>query len=89
MQRRGKKTNSAPIGRPAKRAIEACKRNVRSTFLKNLMKSPWLFPSNSKTGHLTRQRVGPAAQILANKAGFEPAKVSPHILRHAFASHSC
>ena len=86
VQGKGNKERMVPIGRPAKRAVEAY-RNVRSTFLKNLIKSPWLFPSNSKTGHLTRQRLGQQLKILANKAGFEPAKVSPHILRHAFASH--
>ena len=47
----------------------------------------WLFPSNSKEGHLTRQRFGQELKELAAKAGLNPKKVSPHVLRHAFASH--
>lgn len=49
--------------------------------------SKWLFPSNSKEGHLTRQRFGQELKQLAERAGLNPAKISPHVLRHAFASH--
>ena len=38
-------------------------------------------------GHLTRRRVGQLLKELAVKAGLEPARLSPHVLRHAFASH--
>jgi len=48
--------------------------------------SPWLFPS-SGAQHLTRQRFGQELKALALAAGIEPARVSPHVLRHAFASH--
>ena len=74
MQGRNKE-RMVPIGRPAKRAVEAY-RNVRSTFLKNLMKSPWLFPSNSKTGHLTRRRLGQQLRIFVNKAGLNQQKLA-------------
>lgn len=47
----------------------------------------WLFPSNSKEGHLTRQRFGQELKELAIKAGLRAEKISPHVLRHAFASH--
>ncbi len=47
----------------------------------------WLFPSRGATGHLTRQRVAQLLKELAVAAGIDPAKVSPHVLRHAFASH--
>ncbi len=47
----------------------------------------WLFPSNSKEGHLTRQRFGQELKELASKAGLRAEKISPHVLRHAFASH--
>jgi len=47
----------------------------------------WLFPSRGASGHLTRQRVAQLLKELAVAAGIDPAKVSPHVLRHAFASH--
>jgi integrase/recombinase XerD len=47
----------------------------------------WLFPSKSAQGHLTRQRFGQDLKVLAEDAGLDPARVSPHVLRHAFASH--
>lgn len=47
----------------------------------------FLFPSNSQEGHLTRQRFAQELKALSERAGLDPAKVSPHVLRHAFASH--
>ncbi len=47
----------------------------------------YLFPSRSAEGHLTRQRLGQDLKTLALDAGFDPERVSPHVLRHAFASH--
>ena len=49
--------------------------------------SPWLFPSWGQQGHLTRQRLAQELKLLAHQAGIEPTRVSPHVLRHAFASH--
>jgi integrase/recombinase XerD len=49
--------------------------------------SRWLFPSSGDTGHLTRQRLGQELKDLALAAGLPPTRVSPHVLRHAFASH--
>ncbi|NMM44898.1 site-specific tyrosine recombinase XerD [Rhodospirillaceae bacterium KN72] len=49
--------------------------------------SPFLFPSRSEEGHLTRQRFGQQLKALALESGLDPAKVSPHVLRHAFAAH--
>jgi len=49
--------------------------------------APWLFPSRSKSGHLTRQRFAQLVDVLAASAGIAPSRVSPHTLRHAFASH--
>lgn len=47
----------------------------------------WLFPSKSVEGHLTRQRLAQDLKELAIEAGIDPERVSPHVLRHAFASH--
>ena len=46
-----------------------------------------LFPSSSKQGHLTRVRLFQLLRALAARAGIDPEKVSPHVLRHAFATH--
>ena len=47
----------------------------------------WLFASRGAQGHLTRQRLAQELKELALAAGIEPERVSPHVLRHAFASH--
>ncbi len=48
---------------------------------------PWLFPSDAESGHLTRQAFARDLKALAAAAGLRPNAVSPHVLRHAFASH--
>jgi len=52
-----------------------------------MARTRWLFPSKSAEGHLTRQRLGQELKELAIAAGIDPRRVSPHVLRHAFASH--
>ena len=49
--------------------------------------SQWLFPALSESGHLTRQAFARDLKDVALRAGIEPKRVSPHVLRHAFASH--
>lgn len=49
--------------------------------------SPFLFPASSDTGHLSRQVFARDLKGLASRAGIASAKISPHVLRHAFASH--
>jgi integrase/recombinase XerD len=49
--------------------------------------SKWLFPSFGESGHLTRQHLARELKALAGAAGLRAAQVSPHVLRHAFASH--
>lgn len=49
--------------------------------------SPWLFTSKSAEGHVTRQGFALDLKTCAERAGLDPERVSPHVLRHAFASH--
>jgi integrase/recombinase XerD len=51
------------------------------------IRTRWLFPSRGVEGHLTRQRLGQDLKSLAEAADLDPERVSPHVLRHAFASH--
>src|SRR3982074_2443093 len=64
-------------------AIEALKPEKK----KNAAASKWLFPSFGESGHLTRQHFARDLKELAALAGLAPRLVSPHVLRHAFASH--
>lgn len=52
-----------------------------------MLATKWLFPSRSAEGHLTRQRFAQDLKDVAVAAGLDPERVSPHVLRHAFASH--
>jgi integrase/recombinase XerD len=52
-----------------------------------MVRTKWLFASRSAQGHLTRQRLGQDLKELAMEAGLDSDRVSPHVLRHAFASH--
>ncbi len=49
--------------------------------------SPWLFPSRGREGHLSRIRLYHLVKTAAGRAGLDPRAVSPHTLRHAFATH--
>lgn len=51
------------------------------------IRTKWLFPAKSETGHLTRQSFAVDLKETAESAGLDPVRVSPHVLRHAFASH--
>ncbi len=84
---KGGKERLVPMTGKARAALAGYKA-VRSDFLPDGGKeSKWLFPSRGKEGHLTRQRFGQMLKDLAAQAGIDPARVSPHVLRHAFASH--
>ena len=59
----------------------------RENYLKRGRSSKWLFPSKSSTGHYTRDAFFKALKELAVSVDIEPKRVSPHVLRHSFASH--
>ncbi len=77
---KGGRERLVPVGEEAARA-------VRAWLAARDRPSPWLFPSRGASGHLTRQAVGKMLKQLAIDAGLDPGRVSPHVLRHAFASH--
>ena len=83
---KGGKERLVPLTFSAMNAIVAYER-VRIDFLKGNSTSKFLFPSRSKQGYLTRRRLGQLLKELAIQAGLDPTIISPHILRHAFASH--
>ena len=81
---KGAQERLVPLGRPALAALAGYLAR-RGAFLPAAR--PWLFPSRGGSGHLTRHRFGQLLKELAIAAGIPPKKVSPHVLRHAFASH--
>lgn len=83
---KGGKERLVPLTAKALEALAAY-RAVRHVFIPPGAESRWLFPSGGRSGHLTRQRFGQMLKDLAVRAGLSPARVSPHVLRHAFASH--
>jgi len=85
---KGGKERMAPLNQNARAAIKSYL-DVRAEFLpKNFPRAErFLFCSRGKEGFLTRQRLHQLHKGLALKAGLDPAKVSPHVLRHAFATH--
>ncbi|MGF1593274.1 MAG: site-specific tyrosine recombinase XerD [Kiloniellaceae bacterium] len=91
---KGGKERMVPLSPAARRSLAAYL-EVRGHFLPTRGKgakavkvaSPWLFPSRAAGGHITRHRVAQMLKDLARAAGLDAARVSPHVLRHAFASH--
>ncbi len=83
---KGEKERLVPLTSSAIDSINAY-REVRHVFLKSNRESKFLFPSRSKEGFLTRRRVGQLLKNLAIASNINPQKVSPHVLRHAFATH--
>jgi len=70
------------------RAAQKAMRDYRKLLVESKIgETRWLFPSFGDSGHITRQHVARELKELASAAGIEPRKMSPHVLRHAFASH--
>jgi integrase/recombinase XerD len=84
---KGGKERLAPLGAAAREAITHYL-GQRARFLPRADKAnPWLFPSRGASGRLTARRLAQMLDEAASAAGIDPARVSPHVLRHAFATH--
>lgn len=85
---KGNKERMVILSEPALKALHVYVQ-VRPNFLAKagVRGQKWLFPSNSIDGHLTRQRFGQLLKELALAAQLDPKKLSPHVIRHAFATH--
>jgi integrase/recombinase XerD len=84
---KGDKERLTPLSAPARDAIAAWRAIRDASLAKTKKNSPYLFPSAAAAGHMTGARFGQELKALAPKAGILPRRLSPHVLRHAFASH--
>jgi len=87
---KGNKERLVPLNDASRRAMAdylAAVEALKASKQKNAALSKWLFPSFGESGHLTRQHFARDLKELAASSGLAPRLVSPHVLRHAFASH--
>jgi integrase/recombinase XerD len=83
---KGDKERLVPISEPARAAMRLY-RALLDELAPGAASGPWLFPAEGASGHLTRQVFARDLKRIAAAAGISAARVSPHVLRHAFASH--
>ena len=84
---KGGKERLAPLNASAREAVKVWLIARDAARPEKTPDSPWLFPSASARGHLTPRRFAQLLDQAAVDAGIDPARVSPHVLRHAFATH--
>jgi integrase/recombinase XerD len=86
---KGGRERMVPLGNAAREAMAAYlpAREIFLTAARRANADKFLFPSDGAQGHLTRQRFGQLLKQVAIDAGLNPTSLSPHTLRHAFASH--
>ncbi|ALK07311.2 site-specific tyrosine recombinase XerD [Candidatus Liberibacter asiaticus] len=85
IQGKGNKERLVILSPSALHALQMYKKTCSS--MKMTGNDLWLFPSSTKTGHLSRQVFARDLKALAARAGIQKKNISPHIIRHAFASH--
>lgn len=83
---KGGRERLVPLSDPARKAI-GLYRGLLEGNAPAAADGPWLFPADSVSGHLSRQAFARDVKTVAALAGIATARVSPHVLRHAFASH--
>ncbi len=83
---KGNKERLVPLHAAAQEAVRAYL-NVRVRFLTRGAPSLWLFPAHSREGHITRQQFALLLKEAALQSGLDPQSISPHTLRHSFATH--
>jgi integrase/recombinase XerD len=83
---KGAKERLVPLTEAARAALKRYL-EIRPRFIAEGQTSRFLFPVPGKPKPLSRVRIGQLLKALAAAAGLDPAKVSPHVLRHAFATH--
>ena len=84
---KGGRERLVPLNQAARAALERYLNVGFEDGVAPMLPTKWMFASRGAEGHLTRQRLGQELKELATEAGFDPERVSPHVLRHAFASH--
>jgi len=94
---KGSKERMIPVGAAARDAVEAylavrtadipAKAQTAGKTAPKTPTSPWLFPAEASSGHLTREGFAVLLKDIAVAAGVSPSRVSPHVLRHSFATH--
>ena len=84
---KGGKERLAVLSDPARAAMAAYRALLCEAAPGAAAASPWLFPAVSASGHITRQAFARDLKSIAAAAGISSTRVSPHVLRHAFASH--
>lgn len=83
---KGGRERLCPLGRPALAALSDWLEERQAGDGKARAED-FVFPSRGASGHLTRRRLGQLLEALAQEAGLDPARVHPHALRHAYATH--
>ena len=86
---KGGRQRLVPLNGPARDALDRYLKigTEADADVAPMLETKWLWPSKSAQGHLTRQGMAHELKELSQEAGLDPERVSPHVLRHAFASH--